>query len=98
MVGEKQKSISNGARKACCPEKIISQLHRIEGQVRSVEKMYNEKRNIEEIARVIKAARASMDSLSKSLIDDKISGCYDGQKVIDKKELSKLISVLFDVT
>lgn len=85
-------------KKACCPEKIISQLHRIEGQIRSVEKMYSEKRDIEEIARVIKAARASMDSLSKSLIDDKISGCYDGKKVIDKKELSKLISVLFDVT
>ena len=76
-------------KKACCPEKIISQLHRIEGQVRSVEKMYSEKRDIEEIARVIKAARASMDSLSKSLIDD---------KTLDKKELSKLISVLFDVT
>lgn len=85
-------------KKACCPEKIISQLHRIEGQIRSVEKMYNEKRSIEEIARVVKAARASMDSLSKSLIDDKISGCYDGKKTADKKEVSRLINILFDIT
>jgi len=85
-------------KKACCPEKIIFQLHRIEGQVRSVEKMYNEKRSIEEIARVIKAARASMDSLSKALIDDKISGCYDGKKVASKNEVSKLINILFDIS
>ncbi|MBU1202617.1 metal-sensitive transcriptional regulator [Patescibacteria group bacterium] len=84
-------------KKACCPEKIISQLHRIEGQIRSVEKMYNEKRDIEEIIRVVKAARASMDSLSKLLVDDKVSGCYDGKKVIDKKQLSKLINILFDL-
>lgn len=85
-------------KKACCPEKIISQLHRIEGQIRSVEKMYNEKRDIEEIIRVIKAARASMDSLSKLLVDDKVSGCYDGKRVIDKKELSRLVGILFDLT
>ncbi|MDD5749430.1 MAG: metal-sensitive transcriptional regulator [Patescibacteria group bacterium] len=85
-------------KKACCPEKIISQLHRIEGQVRSVEKMYNEKRDIEEIARVVKAARASMDSLSKLLINDKISGCYDGKKSVDKKEVGRLINILFDIT
>ena len=85
-------------KKACCPEKVISQLHRIEGQIRSVEKMYNEKRNIEEIARVIKAARASMDSLSKLLINDKISGCYDGKKAVSKSEVSKLINILFDIT
>lgn len=82
----------------CNPEKIIRQLHRIEGQVRAVEKMYKEKRDIEEIIRVVMAARASLDTVCQLLVDDKISGCYDGQKVIDKKELTKLIKVLFNIT
>ncbi|MBT4209689.1 MAG: metal-sensing transcriptional repressor [Candidatus Komeilibacteria bacterium] len=85
-------------KKTCKPERIVSQLHRIEGQVRAVEKMYNEKRNIEDIICQVKAARASLDSVTKLLVDDKVSGCYDGSRVAKKKELLKLIDVLFDVT
>jgi len=82
----------------CHPEKISSQLHRIEGQVRSIEKMYKEKRDIEEIIRVVMAARASLDSVTKLLVADKISGCYDKSKIVKKKELLKLIDVLFNIT
>lgn len=82
----------------CEPGKIISQLHRIEGQVRSIETMYQEKRDIEEIIRVVKAARASLDSLTKLLVVDKLNGCYDRETMIKKKELTKLIDVLFDIT
>ncbi|MCD4760516.1 metal-sensing transcriptional repressor [bacterium] len=84
--------------KECNPEKIIKQLHRIEGQVRAIEKMYKEKRDIEDIVCLVKAARASLDSVTRLLVDDKISGCYDGQKVIKKQELNKLIKVLFNNT
>lgn len=84
--------------KKCDPKKIVLQLHRIEGQVRSIEKMYNEKRDIEEIVRVVKAARNSLDSVTKLLVDDKVSGCYDGHKIVKKQELTKLIKVLFDIT
>lgn len=84
--------------KQCDPTKIIQQLHRIEGQVRSIEKMYNEKRDIEEIVRVVKAARCSLDSVTKLLVDNKISGCYDGKQIVQKQELNKLIKVLFDIT
>ena len=85
-------------KKTCQPEKITAQLHRIEGQVRAVEKMYKNKREIEEIIRVVKAARCSLDSVTKLLVDDKVSGCYDSKKVVRKKELTKLINVLFDIT
>jgi DNA-binding FrmR family transcriptional regulator len=85
-------------KKNCDPKKITLQLRRIEGQVRAVSKMYNEKRDIEEIVRVVKAARASLDSVTKLLVDDKVSGCYDGKKVVKKQELSQLIKVLFDIT
>ncbi|PLX25132.1 hypothetical protein C0580_03150 [Candidatus Parcubacteria bacterium] len=82
----------------CHPEKIVSQLHRIEGQVRAVEKMYNEKRDVEDIIRVVMAARASLDSVTRLLVDDKVSGCYDKSKVVKKKELLKLIDVFFNIT
>ena len=82
----------------CKPERIISQLHRIEGQIRAIERMYNDKRDIEDIICQVKASRASLDSVTKLLVDDKVSGCYDGQKVIKKQELDKLVKVLFDTT
>lgn len=85
-------------KRKCQPEVIVSQLHRIEGQVRAIEKMYKEKRNIEDIICQVKAARASLNSMTKLLVDDKVNGCYDGNKVVNKKELARLIDVLFDIT
>ena len=85
-------------QKKCDPTRIISQLHRIEGQVRSVEKMYDEKRDIKEIIRVVKAARASLDSVTRLLVADKVNGCYSKNSVVKKDELIKLIDVLFNIT
>jgi len=84
--------------KVCNPKEIVSQLHRIEGQVRSLEKMYNKKRDIEEIVRVVLAARASLDSVTKLLINDKVSGCFDNKEVNSKEELKELISIFFKTT
>ena len=78
-------------KKQCNPTKIINHIHRIEGQVRSIEKMYNDKRDIEEIIRVVMASRASLDSLTRLLVNDKLSGCYDKKKIIKREELEKLI-------
>lgn len=86
------------SNKTCSPAKIVSQLHRIEGQVGAIEKMYKEKRDVEEIVRVVMAARASLDSVTRLLVNDKVNGCYDATKVIKKKELLKLINVLFNIT
>lgn len=85
-------------KKECKPEIIVSQLHRIEGQIRAIEKMYKGKRSIEDIICQVKAARASLDSVTRLLVDDKVNGCYDGHRVVKKKELLKLIDVLFDIT
>ncbi len=84
--------------KKCNPEKIINQLHRIEGQVRSIEKMYNNKRDIKEIVSVVMAARASLDSVTRLLVADKVNGCYDKDQIVKREELEKLISVLFHTT
>ena len=84
--------------KICQPEKIIAQLHRIEGQVQAIEKMYNEQRSIEEIVRVMKAARASLDSVAKNLITAKVNGCYQGPDLVKRKELLALIETFFQHT
>ena len=84
--------------KKCNPTKITNRLHRIEGQVRSIEKMYNDKRDIKEIVSVVMAARASLDSVTRLLVADKVNGCYDKHKIIKREELEKLINVLFDIT
>ena len=81
----------------CDPQKILARLHRIEGQVRSIEKMYQEKRDLEEIVRVVLAARASLGAVTKMLINDKVHGCFDGKQINDKKEMEKLVDILFDV-
>lgn len=85
-------------KKIVCPGNIISRLHRIEGQVRSIEKMYNEKREVEEIIRVVKAARSALDSVTMDLVEDKVNGCYDGKKMVDRKKLIKLTKILFNIT
>lgn len=85
-------------KKSCNPKKIISHLHRIEGQVRSIEKMYKEKRDVEEIVRVVLAARASLDSVTKFLVNDKVNGCFGNKKTTNKKELKKLINIFFKIT
>ncbi|MBP9802051.1 metal-sensitive transcriptional regulator [Patescibacteria group bacterium] len=81
----------------CDPQKILTRLHKVEGQVRSIEKMYQEKREVEEIVRVVLAARASLGALTKMLINEKVHGCFDGKQITNKKDLEKLVDILFDV-
>lgn len=82
----------------CDPQKIIAQLHRIIGQVQAIEKMYEERRDLEEIVRVVLAARASLDSVSRMLITDKVKGCFDGTKITKSDDLVKLVDTLFKTT
>ena len=85
-------------QKICHQGKIISQLHRIEGQIRAIEKMYQNQRDVEELVRVVLAARASLDSVCQLLVTDKIQGCYGQKSALKKQELLKLIKILFKIT
>lgn len=81
----------------CEPEKIKAHLHRIEGQVKAITTMYEEKRAIEDIVPQVLAARASLGAVTKLLINEKVHGCFDGKQVDSKKDLEKLVDILFDV-
>ena len=81
----------------CEPQKILAHLHRIEGLVKAISTMYEEKRAIEDIVPQVLAARASLGAVTKMLINDKVHGCFDGKQLSSKKDLEKLVDILFDV-
>lgn len=83
--------------KSCDPQKILAHLHRIEGQVKAISNMYEEKRGIEEIIPQVLAARASLGAVTKLLINDRVHGCLGGKTLDSKKDLEKLVDILFDV-
>lgn len=85
-------------KKVCDPNKIIAQLHRVEGQVRAIERMYLAQRPVEEIVRVVMAARAALDASARMLITDKVNGCYRGHGLVKRQELLDLIDSLFQHT
>ncbi len=58
---------------------IINRLHRVEGQVRGVEKMIYQKKPYSQIIQQLEAMRAAANNIIVSLIEDRL----------DKKDLSQ---------
>jgi DNA-binding FrmR family transcriptional regulator len=56
-------------------KKIANRLHRIEGQVRGIEKMVDEDRYCIDILTQVAAVKTALDSLSLQLLDDHVSHC-----------------------
>lgn len=59
------------------PEKdrLIKRLHRIEGQVRGIEKMVEEDRYCIEILQQMSAIKAAMDKVALGILDDHVQHC-----------------------
>lgn len=80
-----------------CDEKdLLDRLHRVSGQIQAVEKMYKEKRTGQEILQQIIAARASLASLAKMIVEAEARGCLPPSSVNDS--MGKLVEALFKVT
>ena len=56
-------------------KKIANRLHRIEGQVRGIEKMVDEDRYCIDILTQVAAVKTALDSLSLQLLEDHVSHC-----------------------
>jgi DNA-binding FrmR family transcriptional regulator len=56
-------------------KKIANRLHRIEGQVRGIEKMVAEDRYCIDILTQVAAVKTALDSLSLQLLEDHVSHC-----------------------
>jgi DNA-binding FrmR family transcriptional regulator len=57
---------------------LVKRLHRIEGQVRGVERMVDEDRYCIEILTQIAAAATALESLAFQILDDHVTHCVAG--------------------
>ncbi len=57
---------------------IVKRLHRIEGQVRGIERMVEEERYCIDILTQIGAAQAALDKVALGLLDDHAKHCVVG--------------------
>jgi CsoR family transcriptional regulator, copper-sensing transcriptional repressor len=56
-------------------KKIANRLHRIEGQVRGIEKMVDEDRYCIDVLTQVAAVKTALDSLGLQLLEDHVSHC-----------------------
>ena len=59
-------------------DKLIKRLHRIEGQVRGIERMVDEDRYCVDILTQIAAVNTALESLAFTILDDHVNHCVAG--------------------
>lgn len=59
-------------------EALVKRLHRIEGQVRGIERMVEEERYCIDILTQISAVTTALESLGFKILDDHVSHCVSG--------------------
>ncbi len=59
-------------------EALVKRLHRIEGQVRGIERMVEEERYCIDILTQISAVTTALDSLAFKILDGHVSHCVSG--------------------
>ena len=62
-------------------EALVRRLHRIEGQVRGIEKMVEEDRYCIDVLTQISAVTTALDSLAFRILDDHVNHCVAGALV-----------------
>lgn len=69
----------------------LSQLHRLQGQLKGVEKMIRSNYKLNDLMQQIEAVRGSLKSLEKRILTEKIKNSKD-------EELKKVISYIFKIS
>ncbi len=67
-------------------EALINRLHRIEGQVRGIERMVNEERYCIDILTQISAVTTALESLAHRLLQDHANHCVAGALASGSRE------------
>jgi Uncharacterized protein conserved in bacteria len=82
-------SVEHGSR-------IRARLRRIEGQVKTLERMYDDGRPCPEILDQVAAARGALDELGLLILDDHVRGCLE-PVVYDSDDEAKAARLLLAV-
>ena len=78
---------------------IVKRLHRIEGQVRGIERMVDEDRYCIDIVTQISAVRAALRRVEEEVLKDHVAHCVEhaiasGNKTDQRQKISELIDVI----
>lgn len=77
-------------------DKMKSRLNRIEGQVRGLQKMYDEKRDCVAIVQQILAVRQALGSVGKDMLTNEAVCC--SREPNRNEDFDKILKSLFDLT
>ena len=79
----------------CDVKEFLERIHKISGQIRAIEQMYNDKRTAQEIVQQVVAVRASLSSLARLIVEAEVKGCLpsDGKA----QPVAQLVDTLFKV-
>ena len=69
-------------------ESLIKRLHRIEGQVRGIEKMVDEDRYCIDIITQISAITTALDAVAFKILDDHVNHCVAGALASGDEEVA----------
>ena len=78
---------------------LIKRLHRIQGQVRGIEKMVEEDRYCIDIVTQISAVRAALRRVEEEVLKDHVAHCVEhaiasGDKADQRQKISELMAVV----
>lgn len=68
------------------PQKLISRLNRIEGQVRGIKRMVEDDRYCIDVLQQITAAQAALDRVALALVDDHVRHCVMDAAPAEREE------------
>ena len=68
---------------------LVKRLHRIEGQVRGIERMIDEERYCIDILTQISAVTTALESLGFKILDDHVSHCVSGALAAGDAEVAE---------
>lgn len=77
---------------------LSNQLHRIQGQLKGVERMMQNSRGCSEIIMQLMAARSSIECLTVRLIQSEAKVCVRSKSKTEQLKLEKLAATLFKYT
>ncbi len=71
-------------------KKLLDRLARVEGQVRGLRKMLEERRCCEDVLTQLLAARASLEQAGVLLLDRHLEDCVLGEADLDERTIASL--------
>ena len=74
---------------------VVKKLNRVEGQVRGIRGMCEQKKSCKQILQQIAAAKSALNTVARDLMREEACACIPSQK--EQKELDKILKTYFEL-